>query len=61
MNKAAVFYAVVDHGTLACVSIVHERYEEVKAVFPDKEKAQKLVDKYPDGKLRIIAVSITKL
>lgn len=61
MNKAAVFYAVVEHGTLACVSIVHERYEEVKAVFPDKEKAQKLVDKYPDEKLRIISVSITTL
>lgn len=57
MNKDAV----VEHGTLACVSVVHERYEEVKAVFPDKEKAQKLVDKYPNEKLRIIAVSITKL
>ncbi|UNY50501.1 hypothetical protein [Salmonella phage PhiSTP1] len=61
MNKDAVFYAVVERGALACVSVVHERYEEVKAVFPDKEKAQKLVDKYPDEKLRIVAVSITKL
>ncbi|EBQ9175589.1 hypothetical protein DLF23_22240 [Salmonella enterica subsp. enterica serovar Newport] len=61
MSNSKIFYAVVEHGSLACVSVLHERYEEVKAVFPDKQKAQKLVDKYQDEKLRIIELHITKV
>lgn len=61
IGKHAVFFAVVEAESLACVSVAHERYEEVEAVFPDKEKAQKLVDKYPEEKFRVIAVEIMKL
>ncbi|EPI9101771.1 hypothetical protein ACTBWA_004382 [Salmonella enterica subsp. enterica serovar Newport] len=61
MPKSAVFYAVVEKEGLACVSLVHERYVEVKAIFPDKEKAQKVIDNYPDEGLRIVAVHVSAL
>ncbi|HFW5621149.1 TPA: hypothetical protein ACIB1G_002641 [Salmonella enterica subsp. enterica serovar Saintpaul] len=61
MTKLAVFYAVVEKEGLACVSLVHERYEEVKAIFPDKEKAQKVIDNYPNEGLRIVTVKISTL
>ncbi|MFN0341064.1 hypothetical protein QA025_gp60 [Salmonella virus VSe101] len=61
MSKSAVFYAVVEKDSLACVSLIHERYGEVKAIFPDKEKAQKVIDNYPDEGLRVVAVHISTL
>ncbi|WRN92712.1 hypothetical protein [Salmonella phage L223] len=41
MSKSAVFYAVVEKDSLACVSLIHERYGEVKAIFRIRKRRKK--------------------
>lgn len=61
MAKQEVFYAVVEKDGRGCVSLIHDRYTEVKAIFPDKKKAQKVINNYPDKGLRIVEVRISTL
>lgn len=49
--KRFTFYAVISRGDGGLVSVAHDKYTEVKAIFPSKELAENCIAKQtePDG------------